>query len=126
MSEQFKDYVTGGAFHLSLSKRQVEMLCHIDQMESSFGYISTFGALEAKGLTERIDVPAPDESPDGVHFACRRVRLTEAGKALIPLIRLAGLYVELPKVPEPVDLPPLNIKIKPRYRKAEQPSPALP
>ena len=99
MSEQFKDYVTGGAFHLSLSRRQTEMLSHMDQFGYSWGYLSTGGALVAKGLCERV---TDDQFP--------QFRLTEAGKLVIPLLKLAGLYTRL-DIPDPVELPPIEIQI---------------
>lgn len=100
MSEQFKDYVTGGAFHLSLSRRQTEMLCHMDQFGYSWGYLNTGGALIAKGLCERTtegDFP--------------RFGLTEAGKAVIPLLKLAGLYTRI-ETPDAVELPPIEVVVK--------------
>lgn len=98
----FKDYVTGTSFALTLSRRQIEMICQLDQFGSSYGFISTFGALVGKGLAER-----RTDTPEKVH-------LTEAGKAVIPLIRLAGLYVEYPPIPEPVELPPISVRLKER------------
>lgn len=108
MSEKFRDYVTGGAFSLSLSKRQAEMLSHIHQMGSSFGYLSTYGALEAKGLVERIE-PADGEE---VNQWTQKVRLTEAGNALVPLLKIAGVYVELPTYPPPAEIPSVKVTIK--------------
>lgn len=98
----FKDYVTGSSFALTLSRRQIEMLCQLDQYGSSYGFLSTFGALVGKGLAER-----RSDTPEKVH-------LTDAGKAVIPLIKLSGLYVEYPPLPESVDLPPINVRLKAR------------
>ncbi|MFY3300221.1 hypothetical protein ACOTEY_00550 [Achromobacter xylosoxidans] len=112
MSEQFKDYVTGGAFHLSLSKRQVEMLGHLYQFGSTWGYLSSCNALIAKGLAERID----EEDPGGEGtclVGSGKVVLSEAGKALMPLLILAGLYQPW-EMPQPVEIPPVNIRIKRR------------
>lgn len=100
MSEQFKDYVTGGAFHLSLSRRQTEMLCHMDEFGWTWGYLSTASALAAKGLCERV---TEGEFP--------KFQLTEAGRAVIPLLKLAGLYTRL-DIPEPVELPPIEVTVK--------------
>ncbi|AOI76077.1 hypothetical protein [Burkholderia sp. NRF60-BP8] len=81
MSDRFRDYVTSTAFSLTLSRRQVEALCQLDQMGWCHGYLHTANALIGKGLCERAE-------DDG-----RLVfRLTEAGRAVIPMLKLAGLY----------------------------------
>lgn len=108
-NDQFKDYVTGGAFQLSLSKRQAEMLSHIDQMGSTWGHLSTFGALESKGLVKRIQSEQAEEGNDSLAF--KRVCLTEAGIALIPLLKIAGVYSEIPKH-ECLELPPPRVTLK--------------
>lgn len=100
MSEQFKEYVTGGAFQLSLSRRQTEMICHIDQFGWTYGYVSTCGALIGKGLCERV---MDGEFP--------KVQLTEAGKAVVPLLKLAGLYERF-EFPDLVEATPVEITIK--------------
>lgn len=99
MSEQFKEYVTGGAFQLSLSRRQTEMICHIDQFGWTYGYVSTCGALIGKGLCERV---MDGEFP--------KVQLTEAGRAVVPLLKLAGLYERF-DLPEFAEAAPIEIKI---------------
>jgi hypothetical protein len=106
----FRDYVTSSAFHLSISRRQVDMLSQLDQFGASYGNIATCGALIGKGLVERIQ-------DDASGFP--RVRLTEAGKAVIPLLKLCGLYQEFPPLPEPVDLPEIIITIKERSPEVE-------
>ena len=99
MNEQFKDYVTGGAFNLSLSRRQTEMLSNMDQFGCTWGYLNTGNSLIAKGLCERVT--------DG-EFA--KFQLTEAGKLVIPLLKLAGLYSYV-DFPAAVELPPIDIQI---------------
>lgn len=99
MSEQFKDYVTGGAFHLSLSRRQTEMLSHMDEFGCAWGGIGTAGALIAKGLCERV---TEGEFP--------RFQLTDAGRAVIPLLKLSGLYTCI-GTPDPVDLPSPEVRV---------------
>ena len=112
MSEQFKDYVTGGAFHLSLSKRQVEMMGHLHQFGSTWGYLSSCNALVAKGLAERID--GEDRLVDGVVVPNPgTVVLSEAGKAVMPLLILAGLYQPW-EVPQAVHIPAPEVRIKRR------------
>lgn len=102
----FSEYVTGTAFNLSLSRRQIECLSQIDQYGGAWVSLNTFGALVAKGLCERI----PDEELG--HMP--RVRMTEAGQAVIPLLKLAGVYVKYPEIPPPVTLP--EIEVKPKFR----------
>lgn len=86
----FRDYVTSTAFKLSLSKVQIECLCQIDQLGHSWMLITTFNALAGKGLVER---RAPDVGED--HPAGVTVALTDAGRLVIPLLRLAGLYLDV-------------------------------
>lgn len=85
----FREYVTSGAFKLSLSKVQIDCLCQVEQTGGSWMLVTTFNALAAKGLVERTKV----EGADGGHLVSG-VRITEAGRAVIPLLKLAGLYRE--------------------------------
>jgi hypothetical protein len=77
---RFADYATSTAFHLALSKPQILCLCQIEQVGGSYMQLGTFRALMDKGLVERLDGAG--------------VRLTDAGRAVLPLLRLSGLYVE--------------------------------
>lgn len=104
---RFSEYVTSGAFSLSLSRRQVEMISHIDQLGYSWGYLSTCSALIEKGMVERIDAEG-----DETQLYMRKVVLTEAGRAMVPLLKLAGLYVEIPKTPEPEPQPDIKVSIR--------------
>jgi hypothetical protein len=83
MSDQFREYVTSGAFSLQLSRRQIELLSALDQTDKGYALLSTANALIDKGLCERVRLA------DGMHF-----RLTEAGRAVIPLLKIAGLYCQ--------------------------------
>ena len=111
----FKDYVTSAAFALTISKRQIECLCQLDQLGDSWMFLTTFRALEGKGLAERVKQDL--DQHQGTY-----VRLTEAGRAVVPLLKLAGLYITYPKWPEPVELPPINVivKRKPTPEQAEE------
>lgn len=100
----FKEYVTSTAFKLSLSKVQIECLSQIDQIGKSWMHLSTFHALSGKGLVERI------ESEYETNLIT--VTLTDAGKSVIPLLKLSGLYVEIPKWDDPVVLPEIVITLK--------------
>lgn len=84
----FRDYVTSSAFVLSISHRQIQCMCEIHQWGASYRLLSTFQALERKGLVERIK--SDEKCTDGAF-----IQLTEAGHAVIPLLKLADLYVEL-------------------------------
>lgn len=97
----FSEYVTGTSFAISLSRRQIDMLCQLDQYDFTYGFLSTCGALIAKGLVER-----RFDEKEG------RVVLTEAGKAIIPLLKLSGLYVTYPPIPSAADLPDIEIDVK--------------
>lgn len=82
MSE-FSDYVTSTAFSLALSKPQIECLCQIEQTGGSWQSLMTSHALQRKGLVRR-------------HFsdAGWRIELTDAGRAVLPLLKLAGLWID--------------------------------
>lgn len=104
----FKEYVTSTAFKLSLSKVQIECISQIDQLGASWMFISTANALIGKGLIER--ATQANDVPDNEFGG--RMKLTEAGKAVVPLLKMSGLYVVFPKWPEPVQLPEPVITIK--------------
>lgn len=84
----FKEYATGCAFSLHLSKKQVEMVKDLYEFQSTHGEVRTFDALVSKGIAERYDYAIGDE--DTIRHV-RRVRLTEAGMAVANLLALAGL-----------------------------------
>lgn len=105
-SAAFKDYATGTAFSISLSKPQIDCLCQIEQRGGSWQLLTTSYALQRKGLIERkFDSDAP-------HRRQWSMRLTEAGKAVVPLIKLAGLWVEYEPLPEPIPIPAPEARIK--------------
>ncbi len=106
MSE-FSEYVTSTAFHLRLSKVQIDCLCQIHQIGQSWMLITTFNALAGKGLVTRVRLDAERDHPAGA-----TVRLTEAGEAIMPLLKLAGLYREFPKFPAPLKQPEVSVRLK--------------
>lgn len=110
MSDQFKDYVTGTSFALTLSRRMIEMLCQMDAYGYSYGLTGTARSLSERGLVEWVD---RDKVSTGEYCDFRKFALTEAGRAVIPLLRLAGLYIEYP-VYEAVEQPPIEISIRRR------------
>ena len=107
---QFRDYVTSTAFSLSASRRQIECLSHIDQYGHTLVTLATFRALEHKGLVER----KANQKPSDLDSYGTHIQLTEAGRAFIPLLKLAGVYVTLPARPEPETLPPIDVVVKPK------------
>ena len=102
----FKEYATGTAFAMSLSKPQIECLCQIEQTEGSWLLLTTSYALQRKGLIER-------EFDGDAHKW--RMRLTAAGVALMPLLKLAGLWVDF-SVPDSVPIEPAEVR--PREKEA--------
>ncbi|WP_287804127.1 hypothetical protein [Diaphorobacter sp.] len=107
---KFRDYVTSTAFALTISHRQIECLCQLDHYGSSWMFLTTFAALERKGLAERVATP-PSANPNHDKWGSV-VQLTEAGRAVIPLLKLAGVAVEFPPLHEPVEQPPINVVVK--------------
>lgn len=110
MSEQFRDYVTGTSFALTLSKRMIEMLCQMDQYGYAFGHTGTARSLADHGLAEWADKDAVVAGAAYPQFL--KFRLTEAGKVVMPLLRLAGLYVQHPEIPPAADLPEPVVTIR--------------
>lgn len=86
----FRDYVTSTVFALTISHRQIQCMCSLHHFGSTWALITTFQALERKGLVERI-------KQEEQHKEGATIRLTDAGRACIPLLVLAGLYVEPPE-----------------------------
>lgn len=102
----FRDYVTSTAFALTISHRQIQCMCNIHHFGSSWALLSTFQALERKGIVERV-------KQDELTNEGATIRLTDAGRACIPLLVLAGLYVEPPEWkldPKPPELECVAIK----------------
>lgn len=99
-SKIFSEYVQSTAFSLTLSRRMIDSLFFCKR----FGIImtrSTAHSLQSRGLVETV--------------AGDRWKLTEAGEAVIPLLKLAGLdvdYGEPPNIPPP---PEIKMKIKVDY-----------
>ncbi|SFE88164.1 hypothetical protein [Paracidovorax wautersii] len=113
----FREYVTSTAFALTISHRQIECLCQLDQYGDSYMLLTTFRALENKGLAERVATP-PSDNPNHDRWG-KTVRLTEAGKAVVPLLKLAGLYVQYAERMPAVELPPIDVAVKRRQHNQE-------
>lgn len=122
---KFSDYVTSTAFSLSLSRRQIEALCAIDHYGYTWCSFMTFASLETKGLVERkfpqkIDNEFSSEvrkAPDCAYYSQAEISLTEAGKAVIPLLKLAGLYIQYPERESGKEIDPVKVKLRPEYIK---------
>lgn len=99
MTDAFRNYATSTAFSISLSKRQVEYLLHV--AAGSIGYIesghslTTGSALERRGLIEKQKLKQKFTDVCGQEKISTWIRpkLTEAGEALVPLLRIAGFEV---------------------------------
>lgn len=102
-ADKFRDYVTGVSFALTLSHRMVEMLSQMDQYGFTWGYVTTGQALIERGLAERGKCSITGQPVFGI---------TDAGRAVIPLLKLAGLYVVYPERPDPVFLPEPEVRLK--------------
>ncbi|MDP4074228.1 hypothetical protein [Acidovorax sp. A1169] len=116
----FRDYVTSTAFALTISRRQIECISQLHQFGDTWMLLTTFDALARKGLVERVREKNADE-----HFSTT-ARLTEAGHAVVPLLKLAGLYIQYPPRPEPVDLPPIDVAVILKRRPQVQPDAQAP
>lgn len=95
----FKEYATGTAFAIALSKPQIECMCQIQQTGGSWRLLTTSYALQRKGLVIR-------EFDGSWHM-----RLTDAGEALMPLLKLAGLWVDF-SIPAAAAIPPIAVRAK--------------
>lgn len=111
-TEAFKNHVTSAAFNLTLSKAMIETLSYLDQSENQQGIglckFMTYWSLKDRGLVE------PVGDIDRAQHYCM-VRLTEVGKLVIPLLKVAGLYRAKFTGPPPEPMPegPL-VKLKKR------------
>ena len=79
MNTRFSDYVTSGAFHLSLTRNQISALALTAVGDGGYAHAD---ALERKGLCQRV----PAAYGDG-----EEVRLTAAGALCLSLLAEAGL-----------------------------------
>lgn len=80
----FSEYATSIAFNINLSGPMIEALCGLDKQMNIWCGDHTVGALVHRGLIERIE------------GNCECIQLTEAGEAIVPLLRLADVYVHNP------------------------------
>lgn len=84
-NQKFSDYVTSGAFNLSLSRNQIGELAMLGEGPAS--YVSRAEALERRGLIEAIPAKVySDFQSDMIEY-----RLTSAGILVVQLIHAAGL-----------------------------------
>jgi len=84
-NQKFSDYVTSGAFNLSLSRNQIGELAMLADGPAS--YVSRAEALERRGLIEAIPAAGQTE----FHGDTIEYRLTAAGLLVVQLIHAAGL-----------------------------------
>jgi hypothetical protein len=109
MTERFKDYVTSTAFNLTLSKPMIDCLSQLHGRGSSWASLHTANALENRGLVERVDA-----EKGSAGFTYMKLQLTDAGRAVIPLLDIAGLLIPYEKLPDFADanMPPPCVKLK--------------
>ena len=101
MSNAFRDYVTSTAFALTISRRQIEAISMLHKYGECWLLLTTIDALIRKGLVERV----AEKTDCGGGY----VRLSEAGRAVIPLLKLAGLLIAYPDFPEPEPGEPIEV-----------------
>lgn len=84
---QFKEYATATAFQISLSKRMIEMLLYMERDGNIHGllplcghWFTTAGSLVRRGLA--------------YHQEGKGYQATEAGLAIVPLLKLAGFSIQ--------------------------------
>ena len=110
----FSEYVTSTAFNITLSRNQISCLCAVGQMRGPWGgTVGSSRALIHKGLITHRSEQNP-QYPNRPEIQIQIWELTEAGKAMIPLLKLAGLWIEYPKMvqayPEDVREPMVRLK----------------
>jgi hypothetical protein len=69
-SEQFRDYVTGTSFCLTLSRRMIEMISQMDAYGSTYGLMATARGLSERGLVEWAECSDSRCSPGGCRKNC--------------------------------------------------------
>lgn len=92
----FAEYATSSALRVSLSRPQIETLCAlhqglVDTEQRSF--MATRGALQRKGFIEIVPFCSIEKFA-GAESIWFTAHITEAGKLMVELIKLAGLYVD--------------------------------
>ncbi len=108
-NNRFKNYTTSTAFSISLSRAMIETLCLLEQYGSYYVTRHSFSSLYNRGLIE-LDGVASSDLPDTIKTQLSPcVKLTEAGKAIIPLLKLSGLYIEYTMAIE-IPSPTLTLK----------------
>lgn len=85
MNSRFSDYVTSGAFNMALTRGQIADLSSLAEKGAS--YVDRWGALERRGLIERI----PDVSDHLGNWDKEQWRLTAVGALVLNLLFEAGL-----------------------------------
>lgn len=115
-NKRFAECVTSASFHLTLSKPQIDALSFLDHSGWSWG-VTTAMALRRKGLVD-FDTVTQYNKEAGTFDHVEGLRLTDAGKAVIPLLKLSGQYRHLMKVDEEI-APEINISVKMREKLKE-------
>ncbi len=110
-NNNFKNYTTSTAFSLSLSRAMIDSLCILDQYGTFYVTRHTYLSLWNRGLIEQDNAAGSDLPETLKNQISPCVKLTEAGKAIIPLLKLSGLYIKY-EMPVEISSPVLSIKNK--------------
>jgi len=102
--DNFKSYVMRTNFYLGLTRPQMEFLCAVaDDVEwdrfrsgpqTPFNFIASEGALEKRGLIERKKDGRGHWVGQNVYDITSTCVLTPAGKLVVELLKITGLFIE--------------------------------
>jgi len=102
--DNFKSYVMRTNFYLGLTRPQMEFLCAVaDDVEwdrfrsgpqTPFNFIASEGALEKRGLIERKKDGRGRWVGQNVYDITSTCVLTPAGKLVVELLKITGLFIE--------------------------------
>jgi hypothetical protein len=84
-NQRFSDYVTSGAFNLSLSRNQISELAMLG--DGPQGFVNRAETLERRGLIEAV----PQRTETHFDSGGLEYRLTSAGLLVVQLLHAAGL-----------------------------------
>jgi hypothetical protein len=102
--DKFKSYTMRTNFYLGLTRAQMELLCAVaDDVEwdrfrsgpqTPFNFIASEGALTKRGLIERKKDGRGRWTTGNVYDITNTCVLTPAGKLVVELLKITGLFIE--------------------------------